>query len=275
VEGADGAATRLEDEVARRLADLAGTRLSDLAARRLEEGTPPRSWRYAVPEMSTGAATDPRSWLPQDFGKRRAQEIRDPIVEPLWDGDRVIVHVEPTGVTIIDSIGEPIVVVPEIEAAVAEAAQAERLVIDGYLTPQAARSSEGAMLADVDVPTAKDMTTQMLLGRGGEKRRGLADQPPPPVRPGDPIVLVCIDLLAIDDESLLDIPLLERKRILDSSIDESQLVRIGAYVRLPVHPWIGSWRSQGFRALAYKDPNGRYTPGVVADSWAIAQIPKR
>jgi len=225
--------------------------------------------------MTAHTATDPQTWLPQDFGKRRVRDIRDPIVEPLWDGDRVIVHVETSGVTIIDSVGEPIVVVPEIEAAVAEAALAERLVIDGYLTPQAARSSEGAMLADVDVPTAKDMTTQMLLGRGGEKRRGLADQPPPPVQPGDPIVLVCVDLLAIDDEALLDIPLLERKRILDSSIDENQLVRIGAYVRPPVHPWIGSWRSQGFRAMAYKDPNSRYAPGAVADSWAIAQIPRR
>jgi len=225
--------------------------------------------------MTTDTANDTRAWRPQDFGKRRARDIRDPIVEPLWDGDRVLVHVDPAAVAIIDSIGEPIVVVPEIEAAVAEAAQAEHLVIDGYLTPQAARSSEGVMIGEVDIPTARDMTTQMLLGRGGEKRRDLADQQPEPVRPGDPIVLVCIDLLAIDGEQLLDIPLLERKRLLDSSIDESQLVRLGAYVRPPIDAWIGSWRSQGFRAMAFKDPNGRYTPGRVADSWAIAQIPRR
>ncbi len=225
--------------------------------------------------MTTHPATDARAWRPQDFGKRRVQDVHDPIVEPLWDGDRVIVHVMPEGVAILDSVGEPIEVVPEIETAVAEASRATHLVLDGYLTPQAARTGEGAMLGEVDIPTAKDMTTQLLLGRGGEKRRGLADQPPPPVQAGDAIVFVCVDLLAIDGESLLDVPLLERKRLLDSSIDESQLVRLGVYVRPPVDPWVGAWRSQGFRALAYKDANGRYRPGVAVDGWAMALIPKR
>lgn len=228
-----------------------------------------------IAAATAAAPTDARAWRPQDFGKRKAREIRDPIVEPLWDGDRVIVHVEAAGVAIVDSIGEPVEVVPEIEAAVAEAARAGSLVLDGYLTPQAARSGEGTMLGEVYVPTTKDMTSQLLLGRGGEKRRDLADKPPPPVRPGDPIVLVCVDLLAIDGDSLLGVPLLERKRLLESSIEESQLVRIGAYVRPPVDPWVGSWRSQGFRALAYKDPNGRYAPGAASDGWAIAQIPRR
>jgi hypothetical protein len=163
----------------------------------------------------------------------------------------------------------------EIEEAVTQAVQAQDLVLDGYLTPQAAHTGEGAMIGDVEIPTAKDMTTQLLLGRGFEKRRELADMPPPPVRPGDVIVLVCVDLLAIDGESLLDVPLLERKRLLDSALDENQLVRIGAYVRPPVDAWIGSWRSQGFRAVAYKDANGRYQPGSVAEGWATAQIPKR
>lgn len=225
--------------------------------------------------MTTDAATETRAWRPQDFGKRRVRDIRDPIVEPLWDGDRVLVHVAPDGVAIVDAVGEPVIVVPEIERAVAEAALAGRLVIDGFLTAQAARSGEGALLGEIDIPTAKDMTSQLLLGRGGEKRRGLADEPAPPIAPGDPIVLVCTDLLAIDGESILDVPLLERKRILDSSIDESQLVRLGAYVRPPVDPWIGSWRAQGFRAVAYKAANGRYAPGSIADDWATAPIPRR
>ena len=172
---------------------------------------------------------------------------------------------------IVDGVGEPIEVVPEIEEAVAQVVQAQDLVLDGYLTPQAARPGEGALIGEVEIPTARDVTTQMLLGRGFEKRRDLADMPPPPVSPGDVIVLVCIDLLAIDGESLLDVPLLERKRLLDSSIDENQLVRIGAYVRPPVDAWIGSWRSQGFRAVAYKEANGRYLPG----RWRTAGRPPR
>jgi ATP-dependent DNA ligase len=225
--------------------------------------------------MTTDRALDMRAWRPQAFGKRRPREIRNPIVEPLWDGDRVIVHVEPDEVTILDAVGDPVTVVPEIDAAVAEAARAQRLVLDGFLTPQGATSGEGVMIGDVEIPTAKQVTTQLLLGRGGEKRRGLSDQPPPPVKPGDTIVLVCVDLLAIDGEPLLDVPLLERRRLLDGALEESQLVRIGVYVRLPADPWIGSWRAQGFRALVYKDPNSHYLPGGEAEDWATAQIPRR
>jgi hypothetical protein len=234
----------------------------------------------------TVSVEDPTSWRPQTFGSRRAHEIRDPVVEPLWDGDRVLVHVGGGvsvgggvdvggGVRVVDAAGQPVEALPEIGAAVERAARVERLVLDGYLTPQAARSSEGAMIGELDVPTAGQMMSQMLLGRGGERRRDLADQPPPPVAPGDTLVLVAIDLLAIDDEPLFDVPLLERRRLLDSAIEEADLVRIGLYVRPPIDPWIGSWRSQGFRALAFKDANGRYRPGAVADDWATAQIPKR
>ena len=88
-------------------------------------------------------------------------------------------------------------------------------------------------------------------------------------------MLVCVDLLAIDDQPLLDVPLLERKRLLESAIDENLLVRLGAYVRPPVDPWVGSWRAQGFRAMAYKASNSRYRPGEPNDAWATANIPRR
>ena len=219
---------------------------------------------------------DTLAWRPQLFSTKRAQKIRDPIVEPLWDGDRVLVH-RRTGVRSGSSMPRASAIdqMPEIEEAIAAAAASPRMVLDGYITPQAARSSEGAMLGDVTIPSATQMAGQLFLGRGGELRRNLADQPPPDVKPGDTLVLVCIDLLSIDDEPLLDVPLLERRRILDSAITESDLVRIGVYVRPPIDPWIGSWRSQGFRAMAFKEANSRYRPGTTTDDWATAQIPKR
>lgn len=223
----------------------------------------------------TAPRIDPAAWRPQGFGSRRAQEIRDPLIEPLWDGDRVLVHVEPPRVAIVDATGSAIDALPEIESAVARLVRAEQLVLDGYLTPQAARTSEGAVLGEVDIPTAKQVTSQLFLGRGGERRRGLADQPPPPVQAGDTLVLVCVDLLVIDGEPLLDVPLLERRRLLESALDEDELVRISPSVRPPVDPWVGSWRSQGFRAIAFKAANSRYRPGATADDWATAQIPKR
>ncbi len=223
----------------------------------------------------TETSDGPLSWRPQLFGTKRPQTIRDPIVEPLWDGDRVLVHVDPTRIRIIDATGTPVEAMPEIEAALVDAVEAESIVLDGYLTPQAARTSEGAMLGEVTLPTAASMTSQLLLGRGGELRRNLADQGPPEVQAGDVLVLVCIDVLAIDDEVILDVPLLERRRILESAVHESDLIRVGVHVRAPIEPWLGSWRSQGFRAVAFKDPNGRYRPGTTVDGWASSPIPKR
>ncbi|HSG85129.1 MAG TPA: hypothetical protein VLA23_02230 [Candidatus Limnocylindrales bacterium] len=218
---------------------------------------------------------DPRSWRPQAFGPRRAQEIADPVIEPLWDGDRVVVHASTAGVTILDGDGAEVDALPEVTTAVADALMAGSVAIDGYLTPQAARTSEGAILGEVAVPGSREMTAQIFIGRGRDRRRELAESEAPVVRPGDPLVLVCVDLLAIDDQPLLDVPLLERKRLLESSIDENLLVRLGAYVRPPVDPWIGSWRAQGFRAMAYKAANSRYRPGEPNDAWATARIPRR
>lgn len=218
---------------------------------------------------------DPRSWRPQTFGPRRAQEIADPVIEPLWDGDRVVVHASTAGVSILDADGAEVDALPEVIAAVGDALMAGSVVIDGYLTPQAARTSEGAILGEVAVPGSREMTAQIFIGRGRDRRRQLAESEAPVVRPGDPLVLVCVDLLAIDDQPLLDVPLLERKRLLESAIDENLLVRLGAYVRPPVDPWVGSWRAQGFRALAYKAANSRYRPGEPNDAWATANIPRR
>ncbi len=223
----------------------------------------------------TDLLAEPRTWRPQSFGGKRPRSVRDPIVEPLWDGDRVLVHVTPGRVEIVDEEGLAVELVPEIEAAVARAARAERMVLDGYLTPQAARSSEGAILGQVAIPTASQMTTQMLLGRARDRKRELSDARPAPIQPGDTLVFVAVDLIALDGEPLFDVPLLERRRQLESVLDEGELVRIGLYVRLPIDAWVGSWRSQGFRAMAFKDANGRYRPGQKADGWAVGQIPRR
>lgn len=224
---------------------------------------------------SAGASsTDRDAWRPQRFGSKRAQQIAEPLVEPVWDGPRVLVHVAGGAARIVGEDGERIDLVPEVEAAVVAAARSTDLVVDGYLTAQAARTGVGAVLGEVHVPTATQLASQFLLGRGGEKRRDLAEETVA-IAPGDTIVLVCVDLLVVDGEPVGDVPLLERRRLLESALEDGPLVRIGAFVRPPVNSWLGSWRAQGFRAVAYKSVNGRYRPGAVADDWAVAQIPKR
>jgi ATP-dependent DNA ligase len=91
--------------------------------------------------------------------------------------------------------------------------------------------------------------------------------------PGHDAVFVAVDLLLLDGEPLLDVPLLERKRLLDAVLVEGPLVRIGIHVRPPVDPWLGTWRNVGFRMLAYKESNGRYRPGEANPGWASARIP--
>jgi ATP-dependent DNA ligase len=96
----------------------------------------------------------------------------------------------------------------------------------------------------------------------------------PPLPDAD-VAIVIVDLLWIDDEPMLAVPLLERKRILESVLGESRLVRRGIFVRPPIDTWIGSWRSFGFSRVAYKGANSRYTPGATNSQWAIGELPAR
>ena len=113
------------------------------------------------------------------------------------------------------------------------------------------------------------------------KRRSRTSPPPveaigrDPLPPDADVAIVLVDLLWVDDEPLLTIPLLERKRILESVVGESRLVRHGIFVRPPIDTWLGSWRSFGFSRLVYKAANSRYTPGAPNSQWAIADLPRR
>ena len=70
------------------------------------------------------------------------------------------------------------------------------------------------------------------------RRAGLHELPE-----GSPAAFVAIDLLSIDDQSLLDVPLLERKRLLEAAIGEDELVRRTMMVRPPVEAWLGQWKA--------------------------------
>lgn len=218
------------------------------------------------------------TWRPQTFGNRNAKKIPDPVIEPLWSGVRVLVHLAAGKASISDSDGRE-VHRPDLTDAIVESAQAGSAVLDGYLTDQAAHSGIGVRIATpTAAPTAGAMARQMLLGgtrnRRAELVEALEDAAPDAAATTSESVFVAVDLLALDGESLLDVPLLERKRLLDSILVGGPLVRIGIHVRPPVDPWLGTWRTLGFRKLAYKDANGRYTPGRPSDGWAQADIPR-
>jgi ATP dependent DNA ligase-like protein len=215
------------------------------------------------------------SWKPQAFGRRNVKSIRDPVIEPLWEGERLLIEAGPSGAGVMSPAGEVAIELgARISDALVDGVRAANVVVDGYLTPQPVRPAEGTRVFDVSVPTATEMAGQLLLGRSRARRRELAESLGT-VDPDEAVALVVVDLLALDGEQLLDVPLLERKRLLESVLSEGPLVRFGTYVRPPVDPWLGTWRALGFHSIAYKAANSRYRPGERNDAWAIARIPQR
>ncbi len=232
---------------------------------------------------------DQRAWRPQAFGPRKAKDLRDPIVEPAWDGIRVLAHVSPAGVAIIDANGVDLAPDhPEIAAELLAAIGADTAVVDGYLTDQALRSGVGVTL-DIDgSPGMSEHVTQFFLGsKAADAMSGRSQVPgratartveqveavaaAAPV----PIAFVAIDLLALDDQPLLDLPLLERKRLLESVVPEGPRVRRTLFVREPAGSFIITWRSLGFGGLVHKEANSRYLPGVPNPDWTLMSMPRR
>lgn len=209
--------------------------------------------------------TDPMEWRPQVArSTNRPAPIQDPIVEPFWSGTRVILHfhAEPLRVSFIDRIGDDVTdAVPKVESEIARAILAFDAVIDGVLTPQATRGSEGAAV----IHDAHITPTSIFFARDP----GI-DVERPGALPKDPILaFVAVDLLRIDGQTLLDLPLLERKRLLEAAIAPSERVRVSPFTRPPADPWVASWKGAGLKGALLKAANGRYVPGSSASDWIV------
>jgi ATP-dependent DNA ligase len=206
---------------------------------------------------------------------RRNFDISDPIVEPLWSGVRVIAHVksgehgddadavEPT-VALIEELGADLAPeLPEVATALGRSLMATSAVIDGIITTEVGLEGIGADA----IPEVRASSTGMLMRNNAELdvvRRGpTGDKDDADVTEG----IVAVDLLAIDGSSLLDVPLLERKRLLESVIRESELVRVSVHARPPFRTWISTWKALGLRGAMLKAANSRYQPGTDSIEW--------
>jgi bifunctional non-homologous end joining protein LigD len=219
-----------------------------------------------------------RTWRPQKFGRRAARHIDDPLIEPLWSGVRVLAHVARDGAEFVDDDGgaQPW---PDVAPGVVAALQATSAVLDGYLTAEPQNPGVGAFPVPDGEPRVRDLGRRLFWFGDDRRRRELMAlreaERPRQIDPGERIVFVAVDLLAVDGELLLDVPLLERKRLLDGVVDETPVVRHGMHVRPPIAAWVATWKSLGFRAIAYKSANSRYRPGEPNDDWATAPISMR
>src|SRR3990172_4892637 len=193
--------------------------------------------------MSTPpSSVRPADLKPMPFGRTSFRSVKNGIWEPLWGGRRVL--------------------------------------IDVHLLPAPLRDTRGAeSIAGLDsLPSAGQMGRQFLMGSGGTERREKIEAAqarrvalPSP----SPTAFVAIDLLWLDGQPIIDVPLAERKRLLESVLLEGDIVRRTVAVRAPVEAWYGQWHALGFREVAVKDANSRYTPGTPGNDWATALIPRR
>ena len=221
---------------------------------------------------------------PQAFGDGRPDRVIDPIVEPRWAGIRALAAIDadehdPRGVALADESGEPIDGYPEILDALAAAALSSGIVLDGFLTKQAAQDSTGVFLKVDHVPSLQSSVGHFFLGSRRNRVAEAAEERAEMRRaetfgPDDVVSYVAIDLLWLDGESLLDVPLLERRRLLDTVLAESEIVRRSTFVRPPIGGWIRSWRAQGFIGLTFRAANSRYEPGATNAEWAIVPLPR-
>lgn len=216
---------------------------------------------------------DPLDWRPQLARQTSRQpEVHDPIIEPDWDGLRVLAHVEVVGprrdevrVRLIDVDGKDATDNDaDVRDALARSVLALDAVIDGVITEQATRSGIGAAI--INQPKAP--RTALLM-----KGEVTIEVDTAPVERGDHVAFVAVDLLRLDGQVLTDLPLLERKRLLDGLIEQGDLVRVTPFTRPPLGPWLSSWKSAGFKGLLMKASNSRYRPNSYTDEWtAVSKV---
>ncbi len=211
---------------------------------------------------------------PQAYGNGAPQKVRDPLVEPLWTGVRALAAVDDGGASLVDADGDRVEGMATIVEGLGASVQAVGVVLDGFLTKQTAHGTAVVVWPD-EMPSVGRLVglrRNRAVDTMTLKEEALAAHT---FESEEAVSFVATDLLWLDDTSLLDVPLLERRRLLESVLVESDLVRVGAFIRPPIESWVNSWRSMGFAGLTYKAANSRYLPGAPNPDWVITGMPRR
>ncbi len=224
------------------------------------------------------------TWEPQLPGRLATRDVPDAIVEPDWGGVRVVVALTEESAAVF-AHGQEIPVPEELVAALRAAFGALDAVIEGNLTTMALRTGEGAFPPPpkVDrppllVPRAlrQSVRDDPYVRARDHREAALAAEPDvlEALEAGDRHAFVATDLLWLDGQSLLDIPLLERKRLLETVLEDSLLVRVTAFVRASAIVTLVTWGTLGFGDLFYRAANSRYLPGRENPDWAVGRPPR-
>ena len=157
-------------------------------------------------------------------------------------------------------------------------------MIEGHLPRSALRSGEGAFPPAAEGGAAADPHPARLPAeRQGRpvrparqrRTRGARSRSPRSWRrwsAGSAHAFVATDLLWLDGQSLLDVPLLERKRLLETVLEESYLVRVTPFVRPSAILTLVTWGIARLRrSCATARANSRYLPGRENPDWAVGR----
>ena len=160
------------------------------------------------------------------------------LFEPAWRGDRLLARYDSGRISLTDEEGKP--------------------ADDRF--PEAVEILGPAVLANQALIDGI-WTAQPFIGDGSAARHwadtlaseGLAGELPDPIE-------------------------VERRRVLESVLDEGIQVRVSPCVKQPISAWLIGWRANGFSHYLAKHQNSRYHPGEVNDDWlqiSVAAEPVR
>ena len=177
---------------------------------------------------------------------RYARERPEPvghILEPEWKGVRALVRVGHDGPRFIGYDG-PVDGPRELYDAIVADTRSNTAILDGVLVD--------GFLDDVELEM--DGQGNALTRSSGGRR-----------------IFAAFDLLEVDGESLIEVPLLERRRHLEGVLTPSLNVRLTPYVSRSLRSWRDTLATQGFRRVVLKNWNSVYSPGRETGDWLVVE----
>jgi ATP-dependent DNA ligase len=195
--------------------------------------------KYSVSVESTALGVDLAPQRPKPV--REQAELPNHILEPAWQGTRVLVRIGHSGPRFVGYDG-PVDGPRELFDAIQAETRCTSAILDGVLVT----NWEDDRDLEVD-PQGNAFT------RESPRRQ----------------IFSAFDLLEVDGDPLLGVPLLERKRHLEGLVTPSPNVRITAYVTRGLRAWRETLAGLGFTRVVLKNWNSPYLPGQTASSWLV------
>jgi bifunctional non-homologous end joining protein LigD len=196
-------------------------------------------YSVSVAETVTAIGADLAPQRPRAV--REQSELPHHILEPAWSGTRVLVRIGHAGPQFVGYDG-PVDGPRELFDAIRAETRCTSAIVDGVLVDNWEDEH------DLEVDAAGNAYVRGVPGRK---------------------IFSAFDLLEVDGDSLLGVPLLERKRHLEGLIAPSVNVRLTTYVTRGLRAWRDTLSGLGFKRVVLKDWNSTYSPGQTSRTWLV------